>query len=109
MRRPVSHLVGSLIVLAILAGCALFARFNYDDSKTLPQSVESAVGYRTLGHHFPLNATIPEYLVVQSAHDLRKPADLSDAEADGTAGSPDARYRSDPRRPGTQAEIDRQV
>jgi len=77
VRRPVSHLVGSLVVLAILAGCAFVARFNYDDSKTLPQSVESAVGYRTLGHHFPLNATIPEYLVVQSEHDLRKPADLS--------------------------------
>jgi putative drug exporter of the RND superfamily len=77
VRRPVSHLVGSLIVLAILAGCAFVARFNYDDSKTLPQSVESAVGYRTLGHHFPLNATIPEYLVVQSEHDLRKPANLS--------------------------------
>ena len=77
VRRPVSHLVGSLVVLAILAGCAFVARFNYDDSKTLPQSVESAVGYRTLGHHFPLNATIPEYLVVQSEHDLRKPANLS--------------------------------
>jgi RND superfamily putative drug exporter len=77
VRRPVSHLVGSLVVLAILAGCAFLAHFNYDDSKTLPQSVESAVGYRTLGQHFPLNATIPEYLVVQSEHDLRKPADLS--------------------------------
>ncbi len=77
VRRPVSHLVGSLVVLAILAGCAFLAHFNYDDSKTLPQSVESAVGYRTLGHHFPLNATIPEYLVVQSEHDLRKPANLS--------------------------------
>jgi putative drug exporter of the RND superfamily len=77
VRRPVSHLVGSLVVLAILAGCAFVARFNYDDSKTLPQSVESAVGYRTLGHHFPLNATMPEYLVVQSEDDLRKPANLS--------------------------------
>ena len=77
VRRPASHLVGSLLVLVILAGCAFLAHFNYDDSKTLPQSVESAVGYRTLGHHFPLNATIPEYLVVQSEHDLRKPANLS--------------------------------
>src|SRR5271170_7506015 len=78
VRRPVSHLVGSLIVLAILAGCAFLARFNYDDSKTLPQTVESAVGYRTLGDHFPLNATIPEYLVVRSEHDLRKPTALSE-------------------------------
>jgi putative drug exporter of the RND superfamily len=78
VRRPVSHLIGSLTVLLILAGCATFARFNYDDSKTLPQSVESSVGYRTLAEHFPLNATIPEYLVVHSSQDLRKPPALVD-------------------------------
>jgi RND superfamily putative drug exporter len=78
VRRPVSHLIGSLTVLLILAGCAMFARFNYDDSKTLPHSVESSVGYTTLAEHFPLNATIPEYLVVQSSQDLRKPPALVD-------------------------------
>jgi putative drug exporter of the RND superfamily len=78
VRKPVIHLVGSLTVLLILAGCATFARFNYDDSKTLPSSVESSVGYKTLADHFPLNATIPEYLVVQSSEDLRKPAALVD-------------------------------
>jgi RND superfamily putative drug exporter len=78
VRRPVTHLAGSLTVLIILAGCATFARFNYDDSKTLPQSVESSVGYATLARHFPLNATIPEYLVVQSPQDLRKPPALVD-------------------------------
>src|ERR1700742_652607 len=78
VRKPVIHLVGSLTVLVILAGCATFARFNYDDSKTLPNSVESSVGYKTLAEHFPLNATIPEYLVVQSSQDLRKPPSLVD-------------------------------
>jgi RND superfamily putative drug exporter len=78
VRRPVSHLIGSLTVLVILAGCATFARFNYDDSKTLPSSVESSVGYKTLAEHFPLNATIPEYLVIHSSEDLRKPASLVD-------------------------------
>src|ERR1700722_13625690 len=78
VRKPVIHLVGSLTVLLILAGCATFARFNYDDSKTLPSSVESSVGYKTLADHFPLNATIPEYLVVQSSQDLRKPPALVD-------------------------------
>jgi RND superfamily putative drug exporter len=78
VRRPVRHLAGSLTVLLILAGCAMFARFNYDDSKTLPHSVESSVGYKTLAEHFPLNATIPEYLVVQSSQDLRKPPALVD-------------------------------
>ncbi len=73
VRRPVSHLIGSLTVLFILAFCATMAHYNYDDSKTLPKSVESSVGYTTLAQHFPLNATIPEYLVVQSPQDLRKP------------------------------------
>jgi putative drug exporter of the RND superfamily len=78
VRKPVIHLVGSLTVLLILAACSTFARFNYDDSKTLPGSVESSVGYKTLAEHFPLNATIPEYLVVQSSEDLRKPPALVD-------------------------------
>jgi RND superfamily putative drug exporter len=78
VRRPVIHLAGSLTVLLILAGCATFARFNYDDSKTLPKSVESSVGYDTLAQHFPLNATIPEYLVVHSDQDLRTRPSLVD-------------------------------
>jgi putative drug exporter of the RND superfamily len=78
VRRPVAHLVASLTVLIILAGCATFARYNFDDSKTLPRSVESSVGYATLAQHFPLNATVPEYLVVQSPQDLRQPEALVD-------------------------------
>ena len=78
VRRPVTHLVGSLTVLIMLAGCATLARYNYDDSKTLPSSVESSVGYATLAEHFPLTATIPEYLVIQSPQDLRKPGALVD-------------------------------
>lgn len=76
VRKPIAHLAASLTVLLILAGCAMFARFNYDDSKTLPRSVESSVGYDTLAQHFPLNATIPEYLVVHSSEDLRKRPNL---------------------------------
>ena len=78
VRRPVTHLLASLTVLIILAGCATMARLNYDDSKTLPHSVASSIGYATLARHFPLNATIPEYLVIQSSQDLRKPEALVD-------------------------------
>jgi RND superfamily putative drug exporter len=78
VRKPVIHLAASLTVLLILAGCSMFARFNYDDSKTLPRSVESSVGYDVLAQHFPLNATIPEYLVVHSDQDLRTPPALVD-------------------------------
>jgi len=33
VRRPKAHLVASLMVLSILAGCATFAGYNYDDRK----------------------------------------------------------------------------
>ena len=80
VRRPAAHLVASLIVLAVLAGCVSLARYNYDDRKTLPDSVESAVGYAEINRHFPLNSAIPEYLFIQSPHDLRTPQGLADLE-----------------------------
>jgi RND superfamily putative drug exporter len=80
VRRPKAHLVTSLLVLTILAGCGSLVRYNWDESKTLPGSVESNLGYAALGRHFPLNATIPQYLVISSPHDLRTPKALADLE-----------------------------
>ncbi len=80
VRRPKTHLVASLIVLIILASCAGLARYNYDDRKTLPGSVESALGFEAMARHLPLNSIIPEYLFVQSPHDLRNPKALADLE-----------------------------
>jgi RND superfamily putative drug exporter len=80
VRRPRLHLVGSVLVLILLAGCAGLARYNYDDRKALPSSAGSSRGYAALDRHFPVNQSIPEYLVVQSAHDLRTPAALADLE-----------------------------
>ena len=80
VRRPKTHLVASLILLIILASCASLAHYNYDDRKTLPGSVESAVGYATMARHFPLDSIIPEYLFVQSPRDLRTPKGLADLE-----------------------------
>jgi putative drug exporter of the RND superfamily len=80
VRRPVAHLVASLIVLAILASCASLAHYNYDDRKTLPGSVASATGFAALDRHIPLNSILPQYLFVQSPHDLRTPEALADLE-----------------------------
>jgi putative drug exporter of the RND superfamily len=80
VRRPKVHLAASLVVLAILATCASFARFNYDDRKTLPDTVESAAGYNAMSRHFPLDSIIPAYLFIQSPHDLRDPKALADME-----------------------------
>lgn len=80
VRRPVTNLVASLIILVLLAGCVLAVQFNYDDRKALPDNVESSLGYLALDRHFPVNTTIPQYLLVQSSRDLRTPEALADLE-----------------------------
>jgi RND superfamily putative drug exporter len=80
VRRPVAHLVASVLVLAILASCAIFAKYNYDDRKAVAASAPSSVGYAALERHFPISQSIPEYILVQSPHDLRTPQALADLE-----------------------------
>jgi putative drug exporter of the RND superfamily len=80
VRRPAVYLVASLVVLTILAGCGSLVVYNWDQSKTLPDTIESNRGYAAASHHFPLNVTIPQYLVIQSPHDLRSPKALADLE-----------------------------
>jgi RND superfamily putative drug exporter len=79
VRRPRIHLVASAIVLVILASCVCLARFNYDDLKSMPQSV-SVDGFATMDRHFPANSMTPEALVIRSPDDLRTPAALADLE-----------------------------
>ncbi|WP_369807321.1 RND family transporter [Mycobacterium sp. 852002-51057_SCH5723018] len=81
VRRPRIHLIGSLVVLIALAGCTTVMRFNYDDLKTMPASVDSSKGYDAMNRHFPMNALTPMVLFIQSpSHDLRTPTALADLE-----------------------------
>ncbi|OBJ42586.1 transporter [Mycobacterium colombiense] len=80
VRRPKAHLVASVLVLIILASCASLVRYNYDDRKALRSSAPSSIGYAALDRHFPVNQSIPEYILVQSPHDLRTPQALADLE-----------------------------
>ena len=80
VRRPVPHLVASLLVLALLASFAIFAKYNYDDRKVVAASAPSSIGYAALERHFPISQSIPEYILVQSPHDLRTPRALADLE-----------------------------
>jgi len=80
VRRPGVYLASSLAVLAVLATCGCFVQFNWDESKTLPASVPSNRGYAALAAHFPLNETIPQYILIRSPHDLRGPKALADLE-----------------------------
>lgn len=80
VRRPVPHLVSSVLVLLLLASCAAFARYNYDDRKAVAASAPSSVGYAALERHFPISQSIPQYVLVQSPRDLRSPQALADLE-----------------------------
>ncbi|TQR86912.1 RND family transporter [Mycobacterium hodleri] len=80
VRRPVAHLVTSLLVLGLLASCAIFAHYNYDDRKAVAASAPSSVGYAALERHFPISQSIPEYVLIQSPRDLRTPQALADLE-----------------------------
>jgi putative drug exporter of the RND superfamily len=80
VRRPRIHLVGSLVVLIALASCTSVMRFNYDDLKTMPASVDSSKGYDVMNRHFPMNALTPMVLFIQSSHNLKTPAALADLE-----------------------------
>jgi RND superfamily putative drug exporter len=80
VRRPKTHLVASVLVLAILAGCASLVRYTYDDRKALGPSAHSSIGYSALERHFPISQAVPEYILVQSPRDLRTPQALADLE-----------------------------
>lgn len=101
VRRPVAHLVSSLLVLALLAGIGIFARYNYDDRKVVPASAASSVGYAAVERHFPISQSIPEYILIQSPHDLRTPRALADLEqlASRVAQRPDVALVSGITRP----------
>jgi RND superfamily putative drug exporter len=80
VRRPRAHLVASLTLLIILAALSTQVRYNYDDRKTLPTAVESAIGYTAMVRHFPLDSLVPQFIFVQSPQDLRGPRALADLE-----------------------------
>jgi RND superfamily putative drug exporter len=80
VRRPMAHLVASVLVLILLASCAGLARFNYDDRKAVAASAPSSIGYAALERHFPISQAVPEYILVQSPRDLRTPQALADLE-----------------------------
>ena len=80
VRRPKAHLVVSLAVLIALGACALFMDPTYNDRLQLPGSAESNQGFSAMAAHFSTSALLPEYIYIQSPHDLRTPQALADME-----------------------------
>ena len=74
------NLIVSLVILTILASSAFLASYNYDDRKALPATSESILGYDAIGRHFPINASLPQYVLISSPQDLRTSKALADME-----------------------------
>jgi RND superfamily putative drug exporter len=91
VRHPVAHLVGSLLILVPLAACVLLLHTSYDARTSLPPSAESNVGMAAIERHFPASITAPQYVFIQSPHDLRTSKALADLEqmADRVGQLPD--------------------
>ncbi|MGV0993353.1 MAG: RND family transporter [Mycobacterium sp.] len=80
VRRPAVNLIASLVILTILAGSSFLATYNYDDRKALPANSESILGYDAISAHFPLNASLPQYILITSPDDLRTTQALADMD-----------------------------
>lgn len=81
VRKPVPHLVASLLVLGALASCAGLAKFNFDDRQALPDDAESNLGYEMMNRHFPISTTLQQFILVHAPdQDLRTPKALADME-----------------------------
>ena len=80
VRRPVINLVVSLVILVILASTSVLATYNFDDRKALPAASASIQGYDAISRHFPLTASLPQYILISSPRDLRTPKALADLE-----------------------------
>lgn len=81
VRKPVAHLMASLLVLGGLASCVLFMNYNFDDRQSLPDDAQSNVGYEVMNRHFPISTTLQQFVTVHSPdQDLRTPKALADLE-----------------------------
>nr|WP_313959920.1 RND family transporter [Mycobacterium deserti] len=80
VRKPVTHLAVSLVILIALASAAGFIKYNYDERKNLPADANSNLAYEALDKHFSISSTAQQFLLIQSPQDLHSPRALADME-----------------------------
>ncbi|WP_220699246.1 MMPL family transporter [Nocardioides cavernaquae] len=78
--RPGRVLVAGLLPLVLLAVFYPAMKPSFDERVVQPDDTESNVGYALLEAHFPLNETLPDYILVSADRDLRNARDLAALE-----------------------------
>ncbi len=76
-RRPGPLLLASTLFLLALAAFWPTLTPTYDTRSLIPASMPSAQGYETLGRHFPDRELNPDYVLLDSDHDMRTTRDLA--------------------------------
>ena len=75
--RPRRVLVTALVPLLLLAALYPTMQLTYDERSPQPQTNENIQGLRALDRHFPSGEILPDYVIIQSNHDLRNAKDLA--------------------------------
>lgn len=75
--RPGRVLAGSVIALGILAAFLPTMTLSFDTRAAQPSTTPSNIGNTVMAKHFAPNETLPDYILVTSARDMRNPQDLA--------------------------------
>jgi len=78
--RPREVLLAGLVPLILLAAFFPFLKPGYDPRGTLPDSTPSNQGFDAIARHFPVNAILPDWIVVTAPHDMREVESLAALE-----------------------------
>jgi RND superfamily putative drug exporter len=79
-RRPAAVLAAGLVLLSALAVWLPTMHPSFDERALQPADTPSNRGLQALAAHFPRNEVLPDYLLIQSRHDMRDPRDLATVE-----------------------------
>lgn len=77
VRRPAVTLAASAALLIVLAAQVPRMISGYDERVMQPPDTTSNLGYEAIARHFDPNELTPDYVVIDSDHDLRNAKDFS--------------------------------
>ena len=75
--RPRRVLVASLLPLLLLAALYPTMKLTYDERGPQPVGNENIQGLKAIDRHFKSGEILPDYILIQSNHDLRNARDLA--------------------------------
>jgi RND superfamily putative drug exporter len=76
VRWPGPIFATATVVLLVCAVPSLGLKLSYDERAAQPQTSDSNQGYRAADRHLPANSLLPQYILIETDHDLRNPAGL---------------------------------